>query len=228
MTRLLLLVLAATLFSAPAVAAPYGNYDIKRIMIVRDTPSGKSYGLDAKYLDEMIGDLSDHAENYPPKFDSPEDRKRAEADAKQLAGFLDAITSGSDPNQNPQLLIRAALVNSMGHILDIKGSAERAEVLFRRTVALVPANPHVNFHYGVFLAGTGRAKDGIPFLEKALSGGYDKAAFSLGMAYLTQGENEKALQYLEAYRKKFPNDPNTAKLIEAIRSGNVTVKRNDG
>ena len=220
MKRIFLTALTVLLITSPVFAAPYGKYDVKRILVVSDSSSAKRhYGLDLKYLDTMIADLDGHAGTHPPKFNSTEDRQRAETDVRLLAGMFEAITSGPHSNQNLELLIRVARINSIGHNLDIKGSATRADTLFKKALSIAPANPKVTFHYGVFLAGTGKAKSSIPYLKKALSGGNAQAGFSLGMTYLAQGDKPKALQYLKAYKKKAPHDRNVDKIIDSIRGG---------
>jgi len=80
--------------------------------------------------------------------------------------------------------------------------------------------------YGTFLAGVGKPKDALPYLEKALSVGVSDAAYALGMTHLSLGNKESALENLEAYRQRNPNDMNVAKLIDAIRNGKVEIKRN--
>ena len=79
--------------------------------------------------------------------------------------------------------------------------------------------------YGTFLAGTGKPKEALPYLEKALAVGVTDAAYALGMTYLTLGNKQKALENLEAYRQRNPNDGNVAKLIDGIRNGKVEIKR---
>jgi hypothetical protein len=71
-----LFALSVLLISSVANAREYGNYDPKRLLTVSETPSGKKHGFDGAYLDQMLNDLSSHAKNYPPQFDSP-DRRRA-------------------------------------------------------------------------------------------------------------------------------------------------------
>ena len=45
------------------------------------------------------------------------------------------------------------------------------------------------------------------------------------MVYLSLGNREKALKYLESYKARAPTDGDVSKLIEAIRSGKVEFKR---
>lgn len=222
----LLLILIVVLVTSSASAREYGNYDPKRLLTVSETPAGKNYGFDGAYLDQMLNDLSAHAKNYPPQFDTPQDKQRAIQDVKALSGMLDILINV--PNPNPELLVRAGYVNSMGHNLDISGAAEKTNSIFLRLLAAVPSDPRGNYMYGIFLAGVGKPKEALPYLEKALAVGVVDAAYAVGMTYLSLGDKEQALKNLENYKQRKPSDENVVKLIDAIRSGKIEIKRNPG
>jgi tetratricopeptide (TPR) repeat protein len=207
-----------------AQAAEYGNYEPKRILMVTETPSGKTYGIDTKYLDQILNDLGRHAKNYPPQFDTPQDKPRAVQDVKMLSGMLDILING--PSPNPEILWRAGFLNSMGHNLDIAGSAEKTSAIFKKLLAMSPSDPRGNYMYGTFLAGVGKPKEALPYLEKALSVGVADASYTLGMVHLSLGNKDSALENLESYKQRNPNDMNVTKLIDAIRNGKVEIKRN--
>ena len=207
-----------------AQAAEYGSYEPKRILTVTETSSGKTYGIDTKYLDQILNDLGRHAKNYPPQFDTPQDKPRAVQDIKMLSGMLDILINV--PSPNPEILWRAGFLNSMGHNLDIAGSAQKTFTIFQKLLSTSPSDPRGNYMYGTFLAGAGKPKDALPYLEKALSVGVTDAAYALGMTHLSLGNKESALVNLEAYRQRNPNDMNVTKLIGAIRNGKVEIKRN--
>ncbi|MDO8385569.1 MAG: hypothetical protein Q7T13_04095 [Polaromonas sp.] len=217
------LLLAAICGASPAWAAPYGNYDARRILSVTDTPTGKRHGIDLQYLDSMLADIASHARNYPPVFDSDADRQRATRDTATLAGMLGLLTQ--DASAHPEILLRAATVNSYGHNLQINGAAEKANTLFQRLLAAAPDHPRSNHAYGVFLAGVAKPAESLPYLEKALAAGVVDAGYALGLVHLGLGDQARALQYLETYKARVPADPQVAALIEAIRSGKVTVRR---
>jgi TonB family protein len=202
----------------------YGSYEPKRILTVTETSSGKTYGIDTKYLDQILNDLGGHAKNYPPHFDTDQDKLRAVQDIKMLSGMLDILINGPSPNL--EILWRAGFLNSMGHNLDIAGSAEKASTIFKNLLAMFPSDPRGNYMYGTFLAGIGKPKDALPYLEKALSVGVTDAAYTLGMTHLSLGNKESALVNLEAYKQRNPNDINVNKLVDAIRNGKVEIKRN--
>lgn len=221
--RIVLLALSMLLASSFAYAKEYGNYDPKRILTISESPSGKKYGIDGKHLDQILNDLALHAKNYPAQFDTPQDRQRAVQDVKALSGMLDILVNGPSPNR--ELLVRAGFLNSIGHNLNIPGSAEKAASIFQRLLTAAPSDPRGNYMYGTFLAGAGKPKEALPYLEKALAVGVAEATYSLGMTYLALGDKQKALEYLEAYRQRNPTNANVAKLIDGIRNGKVEIKR---
>jgi regulator of sirC expression with transglutaminase-like and TPR domain len=62
-------------------------------------------------------------------------------------------------------------------------------------------------------------------LEKSKSLGAVNADYTLGLAYSAVGDKKKALENLEHYAKRVPDDGNAAKLIDAIRNGNIEMKK---
>jgi tetratricopeptide (TPR) repeat protein len=209
--------------ASTASAAKYGNYDLERLVRVSETPSGKAYSIDTAYLDQVIRDLSVHAGSYPTQFDTPQDKQRATQDAKALSGMLDILINV--PSPNPELLFRAGYVNIIGYNLDIAGAAEKADAIFRKLLTASPSDPRGNYRYGAFLAGSGKPKEALPYLKKALAAGVDGAAYSLGMTYLSLGDKEQALKNLEDYKRRKPGDTSVDTLIDAIRNGKVTINR---
>jgi len=225
MRKFLFVILVAAMIPG-ASAKEYGSYDLKRLLTVSETPSGKKRGFDVAYLDQMLNDLSAHAKNYPPQFDTPQDRQRATQDVKAVSGMLDILIDV--PNPNPELLARAAYVNSMGHNLDIAGAGEKANSIFLRLLAVAPSDPRGNYMYGTFLANVGKPREALPYLERALAASVSDAAYTIGMTYLSLGDKEQALKNLEDYKRRKPSDGNVEKLIDAIRNGKVEFKRSPG
>jgi tetratricopeptide (TPR) repeat protein len=210
---------------APEPQAPeprgYGNYDARRILTMTETPSGKRGGIDMRYLDQMLEGLASGAANYPPKF-SEQDTQRAARDARTVAGMLDILVK--DPNAHPEILFRAATVNAMAHNLSVPGAAEKAAVIYQRLLALQPESPRTNFHYGAFLGNTGRFRESVGYLEKALAAGNINAAYSLGLAHLALEDKDKALRYLETYQAR-GGQADVSKFVNALRSGKVEIRR---
>lgn len=218
--------LLLTQTSPMAYAIGYPGYDPQKILTVSENISGqKVYGLDMRYLDRMLGDLSRHAGRYPPSFDSTEQKQRAVKDLGALLGMLGLLLKDGKPN--PQILFRSAITNRMGHNLDIPGAAEKAEKQFQALLQAEPDAPQGNYQFGIFLAETGRAERSIPYLEKALALGLKEANYSLGMAYLGMGNKEEAIVCLRAYLKERPSDKSAQGLIKSIEAGQaISENRN--
>ncbi|MBU0752444.1 MAG: hypothetical protein KJ787_05990 [Gammaproteobacteria bacterium] len=219
----LFLLACSSLIPLPVLAAAYAAYDPQRLLTTTETPAGKKHGLDVAYLDRMLGALASHARNYPPQFDSPQDRQRAVQDVKVLAGMLDALLIG--PTPHPELLLRAGLLNGMGHNLDIPGCADKAAAAFGRLLQADPAHARGNLYYGNFLAGSARPRQALPHLEMAAAAGLPEASYSLGMTWLSLGDRQKAIEHLTAYQQRSPSDTAVGRLIEGIRNGKVELKQ---
>ncbi len=204
-------------------AAEYGQYDPKRLLTPKE-PAGTGATLDLVYLDSIMADLRQHAGTYPPSFDSPADMQRAQHDAGYLIGLFKAMfSSGGAPP--PHMLLRMALLGSAAHNLDARGGADFAQTYFQKLLQADPDHAAGNYHYGIFLASTGRAKDALRYLLKAKAKGMTPALYGLGMSYLQLGDTAKALENLLAYQQAEPKDSTVAMLIEAIRSGKIETQR---
>lgn len=129
------------------------------------------------------------------------------------------------PNPNPELLVRAGYLNSIGHNLGIAGSASKANAIFQRLLAAVPDDPRGNYMYGTFLAGAGKSQEALPYLVKALELGVADAAYSLGMTHLALGDGEQALTHLEDYKRRKPADTSVDAILNAVRNGKIEINR---
>lgn len=203
-------------------AEEYGNYDLKRILTLSETTTGKEYAIDSGYLDQILDDLGAHAFNYPPRFDTPQAQQRAVKDAETLSKIFDNLVD--QPKPDIKILVRAGFLNSMAHNLDIAGAAQKAISIFEKLLAIAPTHPRANYLYGHFLAGIGKPKEALPYLQKALTLGVDEAAYSIGMTYLLLGDQYNALKNLQDYKHRRPSDTNIDPLIDAIRNGKIEVK----
>lgn len=105
--------------------------------------------VDLHYLDRIIDDLSAHTAGYPPAFDSPDELDRARSNVKALSDMLN--TFGTGPSANAQLLLRIGVSNSIGHNLDIPGTAARAVAAFTTLLQQSPDDARTNYYYGRFL-----------------------------------------------------------------------------
>jgi tetratricopeptide (TPR) repeat protein len=204
-------------------AATYGDYDVRKVVSVREDANGKKLAdFDMNYLDKITSDLSAHAENYPPRFDTDEDKTKARKDVGQLIYILGVLKEG---NGDKEIMIRAGHIYSIAHNLDVPGAAEKAKNVYSQLISRYPDDSNIAYKYGVFLAGTGQLDESIPYLNEALSAGILNANFSIGMVYLAKGDKKKALSYLKKYVAVNPKDVNASHIIEAIESGNVKLER---
>ena len=224
--KLTSLALGAIILSTPMVAGAreYGHYDLGQVATLAHSADGQnSVTVSFSYLDQIIDDLASHASGYPPHFDSADDLARARADVGSLSGMLDMLLHRPAPNS--QLLLRAGILDSFGHNLDVPGAAQKAVGAFTTLLHQSPDDPRANYFYGKFLTDAGRPDDAIPILEKAKSLGVPAASYTLGVAYLTAGNMEKALENLRAYVQRTPHDPNADRMIDAIRTGRIQFRQ---
>lgn len=222
MKQIILPLILLCSFSTLCFAKEYGKYDPKKVIIAAKTESGTQYSLDLQYLDTILEDLTAHAGGYPPKFSSENERNAAKEDVTYLSDMLNIITN--TPKPAVEILKRTSLLNTIGHNLDIAGTAERADRDYQKLLEQLPNDSGINFSYGSFLGGSNQAKKALPYLKKAVETGYNNAYFALGMSYLSLKENKKALESFEQYQKYNPNSKEVVSIIEAIKSGKVRYK----
>jgi len=212
------------LLATSLYASEYGHYDLKRIA-QPNAQQGTGATLDMAYLDSILTDLRQHAGNYPPKFDAAADAQRAQRDAVNLMGMLGAaFSTGQVP---PDMLLRMGALGAVSHNLDASGGAAFAQANFEKLLKANPDHAAGNFHYGAFLAGSGRPKEALPYLQQAKAKGVVPALYALGMTYLTLGDKAKALESLQAYQKAEPKDASVGKLVEAIQTGKVEIRKTE-
>jgi hypothetical protein len=205
-------------------ASVHGRYDLK--LPIRPTPSqGKSSTFNLDYLDLISGDFGHHAANYPPRLDSTPDHQRAQRDAASLTGLLD---TGFSADARREMPLRMGTLGLYGHNLQIHSADAFADTRFAKLLAGNPDHPAGNYHYGQFLAGTGRAKEALPYLSKASDKGVTPAQYSIGIVYITLGDKPRANDSLTAYQRAQSADEPVGKLIQAIRDGKVVIKQGAG
>jgi tetratricopeptide (TPR) repeat protein len=207
---------ALCLLPIPAVglSAEYGHYHLNEVFLSASS-GGALPIVNLPILNRIVNDLNTHAGAAPVRFDSPDDLRRAQADAKDISAMLDPFTRVAAPDL--KLLQSAAAVNAIGMHLNVSDSRERADASFRALMKQAPDDPRGNYLYGKFLLETGKTEDAIVRLEKAQSLGVIYADYALGMAYLSEGDSDKALHCLERYSKRAPGDTYVIDTINAIR-----------
>ena len=206
-----------------ALDREYGYYQLAKLVSVTEAAPGKSsVTVNINYFTQMLEDLERHAGSYPPHFEFADDRQRAERDITAISKMLDPLTDNF--SKNPQMLLRLALLHAAGHNLDIPDSAPKAIADFDELLSLTPDDPQANYRYGSFLAATTRKGEGIPLLEKAKRLGVSEADFWLGLSYQLVGDKAKAIESLQSYTKRAPNDQQAVVLLQAIRDDKFEIK----
>ncbi len=227
--RRICLVVLAFLATAAAHGKEYGHYDTAKIVTVARAANGQySATINFALLDQILGDLSLHNNTYPSQFDSQQDRERATKDVVVVSRTVEALLSVPMPSMKGtgrQLLLRAALLDSIGHNLDVPDAGKKALAAFTGLLSQTPDDARANYLYGKFLVSTGKPGEAIPILEKAKRLGATEADYTLGLAYSSIGLRDKGLEDLRRYAKRAPNDANVAKLIATISNGNTEFKQ---
>ncbi|MEB4677645.1 hypothetical protein MXL54_23095 [Enterobacteriaceae bacterium G50] len=215
----ILILVFTTIISTSTLAEPYGHYDLKKILPVTETKSGKTYQFDVGYLDQVFLDIYKHSfAPLLPRFDSPEDQKRALHDTQALMKMLNAYIS-TTPNPNYQVLGRTALVNHMAYTMGVSEARATAEKQYEQLLSLKPNDPNIHFYYGLLLLNTCQLDKTIEHLSASLKSGNNGASILLATVYVIAGDNKKALNTLDTQLKKVPNDSNAKKLRDLIASG---------
>ena len=184
---------------------------------------GDQPGPDLKAIDSALAEVAMHAQNYPPRFASDEEREKTEVILRTTLSELDTALANQPDDRD--LLMRAGMAHAMGHNLDFAGSAKRCAEVFDHLLAMNTNDGWTHLHYGVFLSGSGQQKQGVEHLGKALALGVKEANYPLAIAYLTLEDPVNALLYMKRYAADFPQDEQARKLIQLIEDKNVTFKR---
>jgi tetratricopeptide (TPR) repeat protein len=212
-----------SLFSSVVLAAEYGHYDPNTVVSLSQAIPGKpSVTVNVPYFVQILNDLGSHASTWPVKFDSLDDKRRAENDVVTLSAELDTI---ADNFRDESMLLRLALLHAVGHNLDIPGSGEKAVAVFNKVLEKWPNDPQANYRYGVFLASTAKNRDAIPLLEKAKALGMVDADYPLGLTYMAVGDKDKAVANLRSYTARVPGDTNATRTLDAVMNGKVEIKQ---
>ncbi len=210
--------------SAPA----FPEFDLRQLLRSKQAGDEEAeYTFDLEFADRLLAGLQVHANQWPARFRSKEDHVRAVRFVQRFGKVIDPLLAQDSP---APLLLRAARLHSMGHNLEIPGSAQKSIELFEKLVEIDSESPSANYYYGVFLAGTGSLTErSIAYLEKARSLGVTEATYTLAIAHLTaRGDQDTATKILEDYVKEQPEDEQAAILLNALKTGQVNIVREGG
>jgi tetratricopeptide (TPR) repeat protein len=173
-------------------------------------------------FDTALAKIANHAQEFPPRFTSTAERKQIEADLRDLLTTLNAAVIQYP--DDPEILFRDGFANAMGHNLNFEGCAVKYFKAFDRLLELKPDDKRANYNYGAFLVATAaRQKDGVMYLEKALALGVFDAHYTLGFAYLVQGDKPKALLHFKEYAKLHPENDQLKRNIAEIEQATIRI-----
>ena len=227
-----LLTLSCLLASAAIHAAPYPRLDPNSL--INGSPERPPITVNIPALQNALGNLSTHAGEYPPQFDSDADRQQAITDLAPIAIVLENMTENSTPPAGGKAseahlasLLMSARLYWIGHNLDQPGYGEKAEATYRNLLQQVPANRKADIQdeYGRFLASVGKASEAVTQLRAAYNSGNRASAVPLAMALLAQDKRNESVKILKDYTRANPNDPQAQELLSAIESGQISIKR---
>ncbi len=212
--RFLVAVLLSACFGL-AQAAPYQA--LKQQDVVKQGEQG---------LARAVIHVGQYAGDYPPKLDTPADRKKAEADVRFLAAQTDKLMKGA---KNANLLGWRARIYWMGHNLDIKGYAQEADKSYSQLLQLAndQQKPAVQEEYGRFLSSAAMTAKGEKMLRAAYNGGRKSSGFPLALNLVAGGKTDEAKTILRRYVADFPQDKQAATVLDALESGKVQVKESN-
>ncbi len=186
------------------------------------TPVNDADLIDVTDIDKRLATLDAHARHYPITYTDRRERRAAEEDAKQLVKDLDQYAAA--PNASFEVLMRAMHANQLARNLDVGNeSALKAGVYIQRALALNPTDAEANFWYGTILAEGGGMKEAIPYLTKAIKGGYSEAYLGLANAYLSLEKRPQAVTTLEQYKAVATDKTQAETVLDAVRNGQNSV-----
>lgn len=175
--------------------------------------------VDFSVIDEVTDMIAAHAREYPPNFKNKKERRQVENELRATLSILETLLE-NDPG-NPDLLLRAGYLHSMGHNLDFSESADKAVRVFEEYLEIEPDSPRGNYLFGMFLSSTAKYnKQGTVYLEKALELGVEDAKYTLGLNYLKAGKTEQGVQFLEEYAEDHP-DSRAAMILKYHKEGRL-------
>jgi tetratricopeptide (TPR) repeat protein len=197
------------------------KYPVSDITSSHETADKKtSPVINYDVLSSHLNEIGVHAGHYPPNFSNDDERKEVE---ERLNSVIAATEKLLDESKEERLVFYSAMLNMMGHNLDIPKTGQRADSYFLYLTNKYPKAEYFYTH-GAFLGSTVAMKHRAkPLLEKALSLGNDNALYALGAIYLMEGNKKKALGYYQSFYTKNPNNDNVRIIIDAIEHGTINV-----
>lgn len=204
--------------SVPAFSV--SNVTFLPTVLVPKTTSGADK-IDMSVVDDFIATNMPMARHYPPVFPNASMRYYATQKLKSLVAWIDPYAKAPDASYD--VLLRAAKLNIMGRNLDLGSDyAIRGGNYIARAIKLNSTGED-NFLYGMMLAEGGGFQEGQKYLDKAASLGYEEAYQSMAQSDLLNDKKSQALQRLNDFKAKYPNNPLIDRQIAIINSGKYYI-----
>jgi predicted Zn-dependent protease len=201
----------------PAHADPW-KYSLEEALQVRTDQAGRErYSLNQEVIGYYLNRIASHARAYPPSFESDAQRQDISHKLRQLVDVLGVVAAN-----DPELMLRYAFAQSMGHNLDFASSAREAIRAFEALLKADPDDRRANYRYGMFLASTAQSMQAFPYLEKALKAGEEDARYTLGLLELQHRDRDRGLHLLEQYTRNVPENPHALRTLAAAREGRLS------
>ncbi|MBP3221470.1 MAG: hypothetical protein J6M43_05460 [Neisseriaceae bacterium] len=215
------------LLFCPAIifSQPYQKYNHQQAL---NNDNGK-YSVNIAVMLKGVDNLYIHAKEYPLKFDNQQDFKNAYQDLQVLIQSLDyienqKINGNLSKKERFYFDLSHARLFLMAHNFDIPNMAEKADIYYQKLIKNNQNNGKLYAEYGGFLSNSLRLQQGEEYLQKAIQLGEKDTYFALGMNYLAQNKKQLAIETLEQYQKHYPQNPHTAKIIQAIKDNQIQRK----
>ncbi|MDO4640687.1 MAG: hypothetical protein Q4A84_03150 [Neisseria sp.] len=210
-----------------SIAKPYPQHDVKQ-----DVLGNKRFNLAA--AERIMQDISEHARDYPTRFDNEADKKRAGADAVQLSNIYRALLRAGVVKPKdaayPSTLRHIARLGWMAYNMDVNVpvTAQIADEHYRLLLSALPSKSEeqakMQTEYGIFLDAIGQNGTAIKMLKQSLNNGNAAARKPLAMALIGHGKKEEIIALMRTYTKEFPQDKQAKDLLHALENGQIKLK----
>ncbi|MDG9728850.1 tetratricopeptide repeat protein [Ignatzschineria sp. RMDPL8A] len=205
------------------MAEPYTPIkSLEEILSIREE-SGKYFvSFDLDKLQEAVLNFEKHARTYPVTFDSRMEQQQA-IDDVILVDMLSVIYPFNEDIGTLQLFLR---FNAVAYNLDHNPleSLKRFDKTANLLLELKEDDASLHNFIANFQASTGQYEYAKTHFKRAIELGDTHSYYGLGLVYLSQDQDEKALEAFKVYQKHFPNTRMIDEVIKAVESGNYSIE----
>ncbi len=193
------------------------RFDLSKVLGVDDSSGKQQIYINFDQLDQVLDGFAPHVASYPPRFADDLEKEAVMVRLDTVVYFLDSISLA---DADYELMRRAGRANAMAYNVDLPGSSAGADAFFLTLLKHNADDADANYEYGSFLGQTGNhGKDAIPYLLKARELGELRADYTLGYVYITLGDKDDGIKYLERYVAEAPDDKDAKDFLDGIKAG---------